>query len=449
MGLIKAITGAAGGVLADQWKEFIYCDSLDADTLVIKGQKRTGGRSSNTKGSDNIITNGSVIAINEGQAMVIVDQGKVVEFCAEPGEFVYDTSTEPSIFTGDLGKGIIDSFKRVGARFTFGADTGHDQRVYFFNIKEIVDNKYGTPTPVPFRVIDRNIGLDVDISVRCNGVYSYKIVDPVLFYTELCGNVTDRYLRSEIEGQMKSELLTALQPAFARISAAGVRYSEIPAHTTEVCDALDEELSGKWTQLRGIKIKSFGVNSIAASEEDQQMIKDLQKSATMRDPRMAAAVLTGAQADAMRTAAANESGAMAGFMGMGMVNGIAGNQAANMFAMGEQPVAAPAAPAAAPAAGAPVAAAAAVAGGWTCACGNVNTGKFCHECGAPKPEPQGWTCSCGTVCQGKFCPECGTPKPAGVPQYKCDKCGWEPEDPTKPPKFCPECGDPFGDEDIK
>ena len=442
MGLIKAITGAAGGVLADQWKEMIYCDAIPADTLMVKGQKRVSGRSSNTKASDNIITNGSAIVVNDGQAMIIVDQGKIVEFCAEPGQFTYNSSSEPSIFTGDLEQGIRDSIARVGERFAFGGDTGHDQRVYYFNIKEIVDNKYGTPTPVPFRVIDRNIGLDVDISVRCNGVYSYKIVDPVLFYSELCGNVSDRYLRSEIEGQMKSELLTALQPAFAVVSAAGVRYSEIPAHTIELCDALNDVLSEKWTRLRGIKIVSFGVNSIAASEEDQQMIKDLQKSATMRDPRMAAAVLTGAQADAMRAAAANEAGAMTGFMGMGMAAGAVGNQAANLYAMAEQPVPTPvAAPAPAPAP-------APAAGGWTCECGNACTGKFCPECGKPKPEPTGWTCACGNACTGKFCPECGSPKPTAPRQYKCSNCGWIPEDPTNPHKFCPQCGDRFDEGDA-
>lgn len=415
MGLIKAITGAAGGVLGDQWKEMIYCESIPADVLMVKGQKQISGRGSNKKASDNIITNGSAIVVNEGQAMIIVDQGKVVEFCAEPGTFEYKDSTEPSIFTGDLEQGIRDSIALVGKRFAFGGETGHDQRVYYFNIKEIVGNKYGTPTPVPFRVVDKNIGLDVDISVRCNGVYSYKIVDPVLFYSELCGNVSDSFPRSEIEGQMKSELLTALQPAFAKISAQGVRYSEIPAHTTEICRALDEELSPKWTELRGIRIVSFGVNSVAASEEDQQMIKDLQKSATMRDPRMAAAVLTGAQADAMRSAASNEAGAMTGFMGMGMVGNVAGNQAANLYAMADfQQQAAPA-PAAAP------------ADGWTCGCGTVCTGKFCPECGSPKPEPAGWTCSCGTVCTGKFCPECGSPKPAAAPV--CGKCGWTPDDP--------------------
>ena len=458
MGLIKAAIGSAGGVMADQWKEFFYCDSLSANTLVCKGQKQVTNRSSNTKGSDNIITNGSGIAVNDGQAVIIVDNGKVVEFCAEPGQFTYDESSEPSVFTGGLGKGIIDSFKKMGARFTYGGATGHDQRVYYFNTKEILDNKYGTPTPVPFKIVDETSGLKLAIGLRCNGVYSYKIIDPILFYTNVCGNVTAAYDRSEIDAQLKSELLTALQPAFGELSAKGIDYTEIPAHTMDLADSLNQILSEKWTELRGLKIVSFGVNSVAATEEDEEKIQNMQMAAAMRDPTMAAAVTVAAQADAMRTAAANENGAMAGFMGMGMVNGIAGNQAANMFAMGQQqqqapvatPVAAPVAPTA------PVAAPAAVpvapaADAWVCACGHSNTGKFCTECGSPKPASaaaEGWTCSCGAVNQGKFCSECGAKKPAEAPQYRCDKCGWQPEDPANPPKFCPECGDPFGDEDL-
>ena len=191
MGLLKAGTGAVGGVLADQWREFFYCDSLDANVLAAKGQKRTSahGRSSNTKGEDNIISDGSIVAVNEGQCMIIVEQGAVVEVCAEPGEFVFESSSEPSVFAGNLGDSIRRSFETLGRRFTFGGDTGRDQRIYFFNTKEIVGNKYGTASPVPFRVVERNIGLDVDIAVRCNGEYSYRLVDPLLFYKNVCGNI--------------------------------------------------------------------------------------------------------------------------------------------------------------------------------------------------------------------------------------------------------------------
>ncbi len=419
MGLIKAAVGAAGGVLADSWKEMIYCDSLPENVLAVKGQKRTSGRSSNVRGEENIITNGSRIIVNDGQAMIIVDQGAVVDFCGDPGEYTYDQSSEPSFFSGDLGENITKMFEQIGGRFAFGGDTGHDQRVYYFNTKEIIGNKYGTATPVPFRVVDNNIGLDVDISVRCNGLYSYKITNPLLFYKSVCGNVEQPYTRDRLDAQLKSELLTALQPAFAKISGMGIRYSAVPAHTLELAEALNEQLSSKWRDLRGIEIAEFGVNSISASPEDEQMIKDLQKSATMRDPSMRAAALAGAQADAMRAAASNTAGAMTGFLGMNMA-GMAGMGAQQTYAQapGQTPTnqyqtaasggfAAPAsAPAAAPAP------AAALAGSWTCSnCGATNTGKFCAECGTPKPAASGqWTCSnCGATNTGKFCSECGTP----------------------------------------
>ena len=435
MGLISAALGAAGGVLADQWREYFYCEALPTNVLAVKGKKRNSGRSSN-KGSDNIISSGSIIAVADGQCMLIVEQGKIVDVCAEPGEYVYDSSTEPSIFSGKLGEGILNVFKEIGKRFTFGGEAPKDQRVYYFNTKEITGNKYGTPSPVPFRVVDKNIGLDIDISIRCFGEYSFLLSNPLLFYTNVCGNVTGDYTRDRLEGQMKSELLTALQPAFARISEMGIRYSALPGHTTELADALNEELSAKWRDLRGIEIASIGVSSVKASEEDEAMIKELQRNATFRNPNMAAAHLVGAQAAAMQAAASNTAaGPAMAFMGMNMAGQAGGADAASLFQMGQQ-AAAPAAPA---------------ANTWTCpSCGATATGKFCPECGARKPEPTaGWTCpSCGTVNKGKFCAECGAKKPSGAIQYRCDKCGWEPKAGAKPPKFCPECGDPFDNDDI-
>ena len=440
MGLIKAGVGSLGGTLADQWKEFFYCDALSPEVLAVKGQKRVSGRSSNTRGSDNIISNGSVIAVADGQCMMIVEQGKVVEFCAEPGQFVFDASTEPSIFTGSFGKSLLDTFKTVGRRFTFGGDTGKDQRVYYFNTKEIVDNKFGTATPIPFRVVDRNIGLDIDVSVRCNGVYSYKISDPMLFYTHVCGNVEGDYKRSKIDSMLKTEFISALQPAFARISELEVRPSALPAHAEELSTFMNETLSRKWGELRGLQVVSIAMNPISLPEEDAELIKQAQRTAMLRDPSMAAATLTGAQAEAMKTAAGNKNGAMMGFMGMNMAQSAGGFNAASLFQMGQQqPAASATAAPAAPAAGANT---------WKCSCGAVNTGKFCVECGASKPA-DGWVCSCGAVNKGKFCSECGAKKPASEPLYRCDKCGWEPEDPKHPPKFCPECGDKFDDEDIR
>ena len=404
MGLIKAIMGAAGGVLADQWKEYFYCDSIGPDILVVKGQKRTSDkRSSNTHGEDNIISNGSIIAVNDGQCMIIVEQGKVAEICAEPGEFKYDSSTEPSIFSGKLGDSIKATFQNIGKRFTFGGDTAKDQRVYYFNTKEIIGNKYGTANAVPFRVVDNNIGLDIDIAIKCFGEYSYKVVDPILFYTNVCGNVADEYDRSNIDSQLKTELLTALQPAFAKISEQGIRYSALPGHTTEIADALNEVLTKSWKEKRGLAIASFGVSSVKASEEDEQMIKEAQRNAINRNPNMAAATLVGAQAQAMQDAAKNTGagGAMFGFAGMNMANNAGGMNAQNLFAMGQQQ--GQATQQAAPQA--------ASVDTWTCSCGTKNTGKFCANCGKPKPADEGeWTCSCGTKNTGKFCANCGKPR---------------------------------------
>ena len=400
MGLIKAGLGALGGVLADQWKEYFYCDAMDADVLAVKGQKRTSKRSSNTKGNENIISTGSVVAVNEGQCMLIVEQGKVVEVCAEPGEFVYDASTEPSIFAGNLGKSVMDSFRQIGKRFTFGGEAPKDQRVYYFNTKELIDNKFGTPNPVPFRVVDPKIGLDLDVSIRCSGVYSYRIADPLLFYSQVCGNVAAAYTRDQLDSQLKTEFISALQPAFARLSQLELRPNQIVAHTTDLEDAMNSALSKKWGELRGLQVVSIALGSLTLPEEDAEMIKQAQRTAILRDPTMAAATLTGAQADAMKAAASNTAGAMTGFMGMGFAQQNGGINAQQLYAMGRQQ--------------------------------------------AVPANSDSWQCSCGSVNTGKFCPECGSKKP----YYRCDKCGWEPADPTKPPKFCPECGDRFDKSDL-
>ena len=402
MGLLQAGIGALSGVLADQWREYFYCEGMPENVLAVKGVKRTSGRSSNYKGEDNIISNGSIIAVNEGQCMMIVEQGAIVEFCAEPGEFVWDSSTEPSIFYGGLGNGIKATWEQLKKRFTLGGDTGKDQRVYYFNTKELIGNKYGTANPVPFRVVDRNVGLDMDIGIRCFGEYSYRMSDPMLFYKNVCGNIASEYTRDRIDSQLKTELLTALQPAFAKISEMGIRYSALPGHTTELASVLNDVLSEQWKKLRGVEVVSVGVSSITANEEDEKMIKELQRNAAFRDPKMAGAHLVGAQAAAMQAAAANENaGAFMGFAGMNMAQNAAGN-VQGLFQMGQQQ--------AAPAPTAPAAPAAPAAGGWTCTCGAVNTGKFCSECGAKKPSDE-WTCACGAVNKGKFCSECGAKRP--------------------------------------
>jgi len=319
---------------------------------------------------------------------------------------------------------------------------------------------------VAFRVVDERAAIDIDVGLRCFGTYSIKLVNPLLFYKEIAANVADEFKYSEIENQMKSELLTALQPAFARISAMGVRYSALMGYTKEIGEALREELSADWTEGRGIEIKKFAISSLSVDPEDEKMLKEMQRNTAFMDPTRGAAHMVGSTGSAMQTAAGNTGGAAIGFMGMGMAQQASGINAQNLYAMGAaQQATAPAAP----------------ANGWKCVCGATATGKFCPECGSKKPEPKsadgwicptcgvtatgkfcpecgtkkpepkpdGWTCpTCGAVNKGKFCAECGAKKPADVPQYKCDKCGWEPADPTKAPKFCPECGDPFDAGDI-
>lgn len=388
MGLIKAGMGALGGTLADQWKEFFYCEALGKDVLVTKGQKWTSGRSSNKKGNDNIISNGSGIAVADGQCMLIVEQGKIVEVCAEPGEFTYDTSSEPSIFTGKLGDSIREIFKTVGKRFAFGGDTGKDQRVYYINTKEMGEILYGTANPIPFRVVvSEELGYKLSVDIRCNGNFTYRITDPLLFYTNVCGNVEQDYECEEIAPRLKGELMTALQPALATLSAQKIQYYEIPAHTLEISDALNDVLSKTWKEKRGIEVFSFNINSLTIPEDQRQKLTEWEENAMTTNPNTAAARMVGGQIDAMKAAANNAGGAMTGFMGMGMAANASGMNAQNLFAMGQQqqqPVQQQVQPVAQTA-----------ADSWTCQCGATSTGKFCPECGSPRPvENSGWTCSC-------------------------------------------------------
>ena len=438
MGLIKAALASAGGVLGDQWKEYFYCDALPETVLAVKGQKKVSSRSSN-RGSDNIITNGSVIAVADGQCMLIVDQGKVAEICAEAGEFVYDASTEPSVFSGALGQSVKDTFATMGRRFTFGGDTGKDQRVYYINTKELFGNKYGTPTPVPFRVVDEDIGFRTTVSIRCFGEYSYRVCDPILFYKNVCGNVDGQFGRDRLDSMLRSELMTALQPAFGKISTMGIGYTELPLHTMDIANALNEVLSAQWRQKRGIEIVSFGVSSVSATEEDEKRLKAMQQSAFLSNPAIAQGRMTEARANAMEAAAKNTAtGPMMAFAGMNMAataGGVDAQPVSQGFVYQTPASRTPAAPEPA-------------ADTWTCpSCGTKATGNFCPECGGKKPQ-EGWKCSCGATNKGKFCTQCGAKKPASEPLYRCDKCGWEPEDPKHPPKFCPECGDPFTDTDV-
>ncbi len=440
MGLIAATLSSVGSVFADQWKEFFYCDAIDDNTLAVRAQKRTNGKGSN-KGNDNVISNGSGIVVAEGQCALIVDQGRVVEICAQAGEYTYDMSTEPSLFYGSLGKNILETFKAIGKRISYGGVVAKDQRIYYINTKPIHDNRFGTQRPIPFHMEDKSINLSLDISLQCNGAYLLQIVDPILFYTNVCANAAGDYLKMTLDKTLLPDFLTALRPALMKVSPLCKHYADIGNHTLELCQALNDHLSPKWGQQFGLKIIDVYFNVLNATEEDEKNIKRIQLNATNRDASMAAATLVSAQAEAMTSAAKNTSGAMAGFMGMNMVQNAGGINAMNLFQMAQQNQAAASAAPAAPA-----------ANSWTCSCGTVNQGKFCTECASPKPAApaaNGWTCVCGAVNQGKFCQECGQRKPAGAPIYRCDKCGWCPPDPAAAPKFCPECGDVFDSNDMQ
>jgi len=430
MGLIRAGVNAIGSTLSDQWLEFFYQDAMPETVLVTKGQRRTdNNRKSANRGNDNIITNGSGIAVADGQCMMIVDQGRIMDVCAEPGQYTWNQSSEPSIFAGSLGDSIVNTFKTAARRFTFGGDTAKDQRVYYFNIRELKNNKFGTATPIPFRVVDANIGLDIDITLRCNGMYSFRMTNPMLFYQNVSGNVEQQYTRDQIENQLRSEFLNALQPAFARLSAMGMRYSAIPGHTMELSDALNQILSEKWSENRGLSVVSIAINSLSAPKEDEEMIRNLQRKAVMRDPGMAGAALVNAQAEAMKTAAGNQGGAMMGFMGLGMAQQAGGMDANQMFAMNQQNQAAKQAQQAA-------ATPAVDAATWACSCGEANTGRFCQGCGSAKPAaPESWACSCGASNTGNFCQGCGSPKPVSN-DWTC-ACGA-----SNTGRFCQGCGKP-------
>ena len=388
MGFVSAIISAAGGTLSDQWKEYFYCDSLGSDVVCVKASRKSRGFGN--RGNDNIITEGSVIAVADGQCAIVTEQGQVIDICAQPGEYRFDSSTQPSIFTGSLSDGVKNTIAEMGKRFTFGGAPSTDQRIYYFNTKELTGMKYGTAAPVPFRVIDPRAGIDMDIRIKAFGEYSIRVTNPVLFYTNVCANQADRFCISEIESQLRSELLTALQPAFAAISETGIRYSQLPAHTLELTDLLNRQLSAKWKDLRGIEIVSFGMNSIKADAEDEKIIRDMQKDAAYVNPALGAAALTGAQAQAMRDAANNTAGAMTGFMGMNAAMNAGG---VNANALYQQ--------------------ASASHQGWTCPqCGSINQGNFCSVCGTKNPANTAWKCpTCGSVNQGSFCSQCGTKKP--------------------------------------
>ncbi len=455
MGLIEVAKNALGEVVTESWREYFYCDRIEDDVLMVRGQKKTSGKSANTKAANNIISNGSIIAVNEGQCMLIVDQGGIAEVCAEAGEYIYDSSSEPSIFYGKLGENLKKYWQTFYKRVSTGGDIPKDQRVYFVNTREIFDNKFGTQQPIQYRfVLNPASGATRTLSLRCNGEFSFCIKNPVAFYKNVANNVDEEYNKDEIFSFLRSSLVTALQPSFGKLARQGYHYGDLINAGMELGKEVKEQLQEEWLERRGIEFCTINVQSTSLPEEQQKWLDQYENDKIYAaDADILGREKAMGLIDAMKAAGGNENGSFNGLYGLAMMgntmNQMGVNPAAMMGNITGQAGANPAAMAGGVMAGTAMAQAQSAANGWRCTCGAVSTGKFCTECGAPKPSADGWTCTCGAVNKGKFCAECGAKKPAGAPLYRCDKCGWEPEDPKNPPKFCPECGDRFSDEDLQ
>lgn len=445
MGIVRAVVDSVGGGLADTWLEVIEPSDMNATTVMCPGvsKGRNDRRNNNTKGTANSISNGSIIHVYDGQMMLIVDGGAVVDYSAEPGYFEVKNSSLPSLFNGQFGDSIKETFNRV----RFGGITPTSQRVVYMNLKPMEGIKFGTQEPVSY--YDPNY--DIDVNVRAFGKFSVEIVDPIKFYKTIIStsdvtNMRPVDMETLIAQRYDQEVITALAPALSQLSMQGVRISQVVGHTKELCDALKENLKETWVEERGIQLKQVGI-TINLDPETKELLKQRSQVAMFNRPDLRETMVQQNISQGIRDAGSNPGGAGNAMLGIGMMmNGSQGfmNTASNnnmqqmqqmqqqqMQQQMQQPQQQPA------------------AGGWTCACGKAgNTGKFCAECGKPKPAEQGsWKCACGATNTGKFCAECGKQKPANK-KIKCDKCGYEP-DMNKPiPKFCPECGDPINEADF-
>ena len=419
MGLIRALAAGASTVMADQWREYFTCDSLDGNVLVAKGQFKTKKRGlfgARNKATEDIISNGSVISVNEGQVALIVSDGKIVDFCAEAGYYKWDNSTEPSMLAGEFFKGLIDTFKRIGYRFTFGGDAGAQQRVYYVNVKEILDNKFGTQTPMAYD----DPYYKTALYIRYFGQYTFRIVDPLLFFTSIAGNVSDTYTCDDLRATSTDEFMTALDTALAQLSADGIKFSQLPVKQREIARYMSDTLDGEWRARRGIEIVSVALTKVTPDEESRRRIEEFDTNVMHAAPEAMAGGMAYAQMRAMRDAANNAGGAMTGFMGVGMAAGAMGMGGQSTLLDHAEKMQEKKAEAVADTAK-------------KCPkCGASAAGKFCPECGEKMPANEAWTCECGASCTGKFCPECGKKRPDGP--WTC-KCGA-----TCNGKFCPECG---------
>ena len=466
MGLIKAAAGALGGALGDAWQDAIHCPTMDNQTVACHGVKMANpndSRTSNTKGSANVITNKSWIIVEQNVCMLTIDNGKITGVVTEPGRYQFVNSSAPSVFAGEIG----DAAKDVIQRFIYGGTPSYEQQVIYINLQRLPGIRFGTGTPVPY--FDPRYNTTIEL--RFHGTFEIQIPDAenaVKFYSQVMAkgvNASDLTVNGLFNNeQYKTELLESITAGLAGLSAENVTYAAIQPKVKRLRELTSVELESIWGP-RGIKLTSLAIPAVTPTEESKELLGDRLKADTLTNPDVQRAVMVGSVAKGIEAAGANENGAMMGFMGMNMAMGAGGN------ILGTMP------PTQQPMGGMQGGMQQAPANGWTCSCGAVNTGAFCSNCGNKKPEawtcscgatnttkfcancgkskagaapqaPAGWTCECGNVNTTKFCSNCGKPKPAAKKKYKCDKCGWTPADPAHPPKFCPECGDPFDDSDL-
>lgn len=423
MGIIKAITQAIGGGFADQWLEVFEADDMSDKTVFTSGVAVRNGQ--NKKGTDNTVSNGSLIHVYDNQFMMLVDGGKVVDYTAEPGYYKVDNSSMPSLFNGEFGESLKETFNRI----KYGGQTPTTQKVYFINLQEIKGIKFGTRNPINYFDNFYN----AELFLRAHGTYSIKITNPLQFYAEVIPRNQDRVDIDSINEQYLSEFLEALQSSINQMSADGIRISYVSSKARELGKYMSTTLDEEWNQMRGMEIQSVGIASVSYDEESQKLINMRNEGAMLgTDFNVMRGMAVKNITEGVKNAGSNAGGAMAGFMGVGM-----GMNAMNQTLAGLGSLQTPGdmqqnpmqnqVPEQAVAGNWPT------AEGWTCECGHVNTGKFCSECGSPKPAPATeWTCECGHVNNGKFCSECGKPAPAA--EWICE-CGQ-----TNKGKFCSNCG---------
>lgn len=409
MGIVRAAMEAVGKSLADQWLEVVEAEDMSDQTVFVKGVKTRTGQ--NKKGLSDVISNGSIVHVYPNQFMMLVDGGKIVDYTAEEGYYKVDDSSMPSLFNGQFGDTLKETFDRV----RYGGQTPLKQEIFFVNLQEIKGIRFGTKTPVNYFDNFYN----AELFLRAHGNYSIKITDPLKFYTEVIPKNETHVDIDIINEQYLSEFLAALQSSINQMSADGTRISFVSSKGVELGKYMSDALDEDWKQSRGMEIQAVGIASISYDEESQKLINMRNQGAMLSDPTVREGYVQGAVARGMEAAGSNAGGAMAGFLGMGVgmnagggFMGAASNANVQQMQMNQQqggqmpqsqaPVTQPVTQTAP--------AGAASQASWTCACGVENTGKFCQECGKPRPS-EDWTCGCGMVNKGKFCQECGKPRP--------------------------------------